>query len=136
MLSGCYVHGVDEKNRISIPARFREQLSRRFTLTRGPDGCLWALSPEQWETVLSRSGGSLALQRFFVAPAVECAPGPRGRCLIPDSLRRHADIKPGDEVTIVGMMNRVEIWSARRWEAICSAISADRLRQDLPELFE
>lgn len=136
MLSGCYVHSVDNKNRISIPARFRKQLSQRFMLTKGPDGCLWALATEQWQVVLAKASQSVAVQRFFVASATECVVGAKGRCLLPDTLRKHADIKSGDEVAIVGLANRVEIWSARRWDAVCSQLSSDRVRQELPELFE
>ena len=135
MFSGCFVHSVDEKNRISLPARFRREISVPFVLTKGPDGCLWALDSAQWQIVLSRAGQSTAVQRFFVASAVECVPGPNGRCLLPDDLRKHADIKPGDEVAIVGLANRIEIWSLRRWRAACSQVTSERLQQELPELF-
>lgn len=136
VFSGSFNHSVDEKNRVSIPAQFRRDLGARFVLTKGPDGCLWALPLEQWQIILAKAGQSTVIQRFFVASAVYCDSGPKGRCLLPDSLRKHADIKPGDEVAIVGMKNRIEIWSARRWEAVTSQLSTDRVRQEMPEFFD
>lgn len=136
MLSGCYIYSVDEKNRISIPTKFRQYLSDAFILTKGPDGCLWVLPIKQWEIILSKSAGSVAIQRFFLASAIQCVLGDKGRCLLPDNLRKHADIKPGDEVAIVGLMNRIEIWSARRWEALCSQLTSERIQRELPEFFD
>lgn len=136
MFSGSFVHSVDDKNRLAIPAKFRKALGSTFMLTKGPDGCLWALPMERWNLLLSKAGQSVTIQRFFIASACPCTPGAKGRCLLPDELRKHADIKPGDEVAIVGMANRVEIWSARRWDAICSQLTSDRLQKELPEFFE
>ena len=135
MLSGCFIHSVDEKCRISLPARLRRELPGAFILTKGPDGCLWALSEDTWNAVVERPDLSAEIERFLVASAHECEPGDKGRFLIPDALRRHADIRPGDEVAIVGMRTRIEIWSARRWEAANSHVTADHIRRDLPELF-
>jgi len=118
-----------------MPAKFRKALSETFILTKGPDGCLWALTKEQWQIILSKAVKSVAIQRFFVASAIECALAPKGRCLLPDNLRKHADIKPGEEIAVVGLRNRVEIWSARRWEAANSQITSERIQQELPEFF-
>lgn len=106
-----------------------------FVLTKGPDGCLWLLPEGVWNEIVERPGLSAAVERFLVASAYECKPGERGRFLIPDALRRHADIRPGDEVAIVGVRNRVEIWSAHRWETANSRITSDHIRSLLPELF-
>jgi MraZ protein len=135
MLSGCFIHSVDEKCRISLPARLRRSLPGSLVLTKGPDGCLWALSHDQWRSVIDRGDLSALAERFFIASAYECAPGDKGRFLLPDELRRHAEIRPGEEVAIVGMRNRIEIWSARRWHAANSQVTADQLRDNLPELF-
>lgn len=135
MFSGCFTHSVDEKNRIALPSHFRRLLSGRFILTKGPDGCLWVLPMEQWRIILAGAGGSVAIQRFFVASAAECVLGPKGRCLLPDNLRKHAGIRAGDEVAIVGIANRIEIWSARRWEEVNSQLTSERIQQELPEFF-
>ncbi|HOM73346.1 MAG TPA: division/cell wall cluster transcriptional repressor MraZ, partial [Armatimonadota bacterium] len=68
--------------------------------------------------------------------AVKCSLLEKGRFLIPDVLREHADIKPGDDVMIIGLGNRIEIWSRRRWEAVSSQVTSERIRQELPEFFE
>ena len=136
MFSGCYIHSVDEKNRISIPAKFRVQLGDKFVITKGPDGCLWLLPDQQWNAVLAKSAKSVAIQRFFLASAEQCSLEPKGRCLLPDVLRKHADLRGGDEVVVVGLANRIEIWSVRRWDAMSSQLTSDRLIQELPEFFE
>ena len=132
--SGCFIYSVDEKNRVSIPPRFRRELER-FVLTKGPDGCIWVLTGQQWRLIKERVLGSVELQRFFVAPAEERILGAKGRCLLPDHLRQHADIKPGDGVTIVGLGSRVEIWSSQRWESVCAQLTTELVRQTLPEFF-
>ncbi|MCE5197877.1 division/cell wall cluster transcriptional repressor MraZ [bacterium] len=130
------MYTVDDKNRISIPAQFRKELPDGFVITKGPDGCLWVLPPDRWQIMLDRASASPAIQRFFLASACHCKPCAKGRYLLPDNLRRHADIKPGDEVAIVGLLDRMEIWSARRWDTVCSQLTSDRIRQELPEFFE
>lgn len=136
MFLGSYVHSVDEKSRIAMPARFRSALEDGFILTKGPDGCLWVLDGERWRLLLEKGTGSTTIQRFFVAPAVDCRLSGKGRFLIPSVLRGHADIKPGDDVMIIGLGSRIEIWSRRRWEAVSSQVTTDRIRQELPEFFD
>lgn len=133
-LSGCFTYSVDDKNRVSIPPRFRAALER-VMLTKGIDGCVWALTPAQWQFVKDRAAASVGLQRFFVAPAEERVLGANGRCLLPDHLRQHADIKPGDDVTIIGMGTRVEIWNSRRWETVSGQLTGEDVREQLPEFF-
>jgi len=135
MLAGCFIHSVDEKCRISLPARLRRILPEAFVLTKGPDGCLWALADDAWNSIIDRPDLSPEIERFLVASAHECAPGDKGRFLIPDALRRHADIRPGDEVAIVGLRNRVEIWSVSRWQEAASRVSVEDIRRSLPELY-
>lgn len=135
MFSGCFTHIVDEKNRISIPAKFRDELGEEFVLTKGPDGCLWGLPKYQWEIIKQRASQSVTIQRFFLASAVQCSPGAKGRILLPDNLRKHADIKAGDEVVVIGVINRFEIWNARRWDAVDSQLTSERLQKELPDFF-
>jgi len=136
MFSGSCVHTVDEKSRIAMPAKFREVLGKTFVLTKGPDGCLWALPQDQWKVILARAASSVPVQRFFVASSVACSPNNKGRFLIPDVLRDYADVKPRDDVVIIGLGSRIEIWARRRWEVVSSQLTSDRLKQELPEFFE
>ncbi len=135
VFSGSYKYSVDSKNRISIPVKFRILLGERPILTKGPDGCLWLFSEEQWNLIIAKASESTTLQRFFLASAVECEFGTRGRCLLPDDLRRYAEIKPGDEVVLAGMINRVEIWSASRWAVACPQLTSEKIRDELPEFY-
>jgi MraZ protein len=135
MFSGCYIHSVDEKSRISLPARLRDALVDNFVLTKGPDGCLWALPMDQWQLIVAKAAKSVDVHRFFIASSAKCSLGVKGRFLLPINLRKHADIKPGEEVVIVGLPNRIEIWSARKWESINSQLTTERVQQELPEFF-
>lgn len=136
MFRGCYIHSVDDKGRICLPARLRQSVSDAMMLTKGPEGCLWLLTKDQWQILLGRSGASSSIKRFFIAPACECSPGPRRRISLPISLRLHSNIKPGEEVAIVGLGNRIEIWSLARWDAASSQITPQAIREELPEFFE
>jgi MraZ protein len=136
VFSGSYIHNVDQKVRIAMPSKFREALQNEFMLSKGPDGCLWVLGKEQWQLLAAKAPKSVVVQRFFLASAVKCSLLEKGRFLIPDVLREHADIKPGDDVMIIGLGNRIEIWSRRRWEAVSSQVTSERIRQELPEFFE
>ncbi|MEN6520368.1 MAG: division/cell wall cluster transcriptional repressor MraZ [Armatimonadota bacterium] len=135
MFSGSYIHSIDQKCRAAMPSKFRDMLKNRFVLTKGPDGCLWALSSEQWQLLLDKASQSITAQRFFLASAVENTLTGKGRFLIPNVLREHADIKPGDDVIIIGLGNRIEIWSRRRWDTVSSQVTSDRIRCELPEIF-
>lgn len=135
VFSGSYIHNIDQKCRAAMPCKFRELLNNEFVLTKGPDGCLWALNKEQWRLLLEKASQSVVVQRFFLASAIENTLTGKGRFLIPETLREHADIKPGDDVMIIGLGNRIEIWSRRRWEAVNSQVTSDRIRQELPEFF-
>jgi MraZ protein len=136
MFRGCYIHSVDDKSRICLPARLRQSVSEPMMLTKGPEGCLWLLTGGQWQLLLNKAGSSSSIQRFFVAPACECSPGERGRIALPVSLRLHSNIRPGEEVAIVGLGNRIEVWSLARWDAASSQITPQRIREELPEFFE
>lgn len=135
MFRGCYIHSVDDKNRICLPARLRKNVSDRMMLTKGLEGCLWLLTTGQWEALVEKASASPSIQRFFVAPACECSPGQRGRIGLPVSLRLHSNIKPGEEVAIVGVGNRIEVWSLARWEAASSQITPQLVREELPDFF-
>lgn len=135
MFSGSYIHLVDQKSRIAIPSKIRNQLGDDFILTKGPDNCLWALTNEEWRTVAGKASKSVVIQRFFVASAVECTVAKGGRIVIPDVLREHAGIKPGDEVMIVGLGNHIEIWNKAKWQEANSQITSESIREELPEFF-
>lgn len=118
---GEYQHSVDEKGRMIIPAKFRDALGSAFVITRGLDHCLFVYPQEEWG-VLEQKLKSLPLMksdaraftRFFFSGAIECELDKQGRVNIPSNLREHAKIDK--ETVVIGVSNRVEIWSKEAWE--------------------
>ena len=123
MLLGEYDHTLDEKNRLTLPAKFRRALEGGVVLTRGLDTCVEAYPAGDWQQLVeSRLAGlnplsheTRVLERFYYTGAVELAPDKQGRVMLPSSLIEHA--KLGREVVIVGMRDRLEIWDRASWRA-------------------
>ena len=134
MFSGSYAHSVDSKGRIVIPAKFRSKLGEKFVITKGLNGCLWVFPERVWpdfrqklnpKSILNSQG--LALERYFLGAAVECAPDTQGRVPIPRMLLDHAGIK--DEICIVGVTDRLEIWSRQAWDEFNAKLTDEVIRQ-------
>jgi MraZ protein len=123
VLLGEFEHTIDEKNRLTLPARFRQELSEGLVVTRGMDGCLNAYSRDAWERVVESRLGSLdplseegrKMQRFFFAGAAEAAPDKQGRIMLPARLIEHA--KLGRDVVVAGVYDHLEIWDRAAWRA-------------------
>lgn len=121
MFMGEYQHSVDEKGRMIIPAKFREDLGSTFVVTRGLDNCLFVYPMQEW-TVLEGKLKSLPLMksdaraftRFFFSGATECELDKQGRVNLPNTLVDYAKLKK--ECVVLGVSNRVEIWSKDIWE--------------------
>ncbi|MCQ2414893.1 MAG: division/cell wall cluster transcriptional repressor MraZ [Lachnospiraceae bacterium] len=123
MLTGEYNHTMDAKGRVTIPARFREELGASFTVTRGFEGCLTAYPAERWARIrknleslsLTNTAGR-KLSRLFLGNAIECEVDQMGRILIPNPLRNAADLKK--DIVFTGLGDRVEIWDKEAWDAV------------------
>lgn len=120
MFIGTYQHNIDIKGRIIMPAKFREELGESFYVTKGINNCLFVLSDEQWGQFIAKITAqpvskASGLTRFFCAGAEKAMPNAQGRILIPDHLRKYAEIEK--EVTVIGTGNRVEIWNTDKWDA-------------------
>ena len=118
MLLGTYEHNMDAKGRVSIPAKFRDDLGSTFVISVGLDNCLYVHSKEEWnkfaEQLENATGtDALRIKRFFNGHACECEIDSQGRALIPQSLKEYAHLTK--EVTIIGVSNRVEIWNREDW---------------------
>lgn len=120
MLIGEYTHAIDEKNRISLPAKFRAEMGKKIVVTPGLDQCLWVFTLKEWkeiETKLNQSslltGDSRSFNRFMFAGAVEAEIDSIGRILIPDFLRDRANLK--NKVVVIGVSSRLEIWNEKTW---------------------
>lgn len=121
MFMGEYQHSIDDKGRMIIPARFREALGSSFVITRGLDQCLFVYSNEEWAVLEQKlkalplmKSDARAFTRFFFSGATECELDKQGRVNIPNNLRDHA--KLDKDCVVIGVSNRVEIWSKEQWE--------------------
>lgn len=121
MFIGEYVHTVDEKRRISLPAKFRKELGSKVVVTRGLDNCLFLFPHKAWEKIsgeIAKLGmmqhDTRGFTRFMFAGASEIEVDSMGRILIPDYLREFAGIK--GSAIFTGVHNRIEIWNEKRWD--------------------
>ena len=144
MFRGRHEYGIDSKGRLAIPAKFREilvaQFDERLIVTHF-DQCLWAYPVSLWQ-VLEKKIGQLpqfleevkALQRVFVSAASECPLDKQGRILLPPTLRDYAGLSK--DVVLVGMTQRIEIWSKSRWKKVFgdSQKKLESLQEKLAEL--
>ncbi len=125
MFYGEYLHSIDRKGRLILPAKFREvakgNFIEKFYVTRGLDKCLFMFSEEEWrlqetkfKAIPFTKQQSRTFNRLYFSGAVEVFPDKQGRILLPQYLKDFAEIKK--EVMIVGVSNRVEIWAKNKWE--------------------
>jgi MraZ protein len=132
MFVGEYLHSVDGKGRLALPARFRSKLEREAVLTRGVEPCLYVFPNATWE----QKGRELAeaaidprrrrmIERRFFGMAFECELDAQGRVIVPAKLREYAGLD--GEAIVVGARDRIEVWSPRRWEALLAEIQEEDL---------
>lgn len=127
MLIGEYTHSIDDKNRISLPVRFREKMGKKVVVTPGLDHCLFVFAPQEWEKIsvkLAESSlgqsDSRSFSRFMFGGAVEADIDSIGRILVPDFLQSWANLK--GKVSVVGVQSRVEIWNDKAWAGYKKAV--------------
>jgi len=125
MFYGEYLHSIDRKGRIILPAKFREvakaHFVEKFFLTRGLDKCLFMFSEEEWRTQEAKFKGisftkqqARTFNRLYFSGAVEIVPDKQGRILVPQYLKDFAEIKR--DVILVGVSNRIEVWAKDKWQ--------------------
>ena len=141
MLLGEYEHTIDDKNRLTLPAKFRSAFSVGIVVTRGVDGCLSAYAPDAWERVLQSRLASLdplskegrRMQRFFYSGATEGELDKQGRVNVPAALIDHAGL--GREVVVAGVNDHVEIWDREAWRRELAEVegSAEDVAERLAE---
>lgn len=120
---GEYHHTIDKKGRMSIPAKFREALGDQFILAQGTNGCIFAYPLDEWEKIVANvtegdnysKQSNLHFVRQFFSSANDVEIDAMGRILIGSNLREYADLVK--DVTVVGVLKRVEIWATERWDA-------------------
>ena len=126
MFYGEYLHSIDRKSRLILPAKFREaskaNFIEKFFITRGLDKCLFMFSEEEWRAQESKLKAipfakqeARTFNRLYFSGAIEIIPDRQGRILLPQYLKDFAEIKK--DVIIVGVSNRIEIWAKEKWQA-------------------
>ncbi|MFM2330921.1 MAG: hypothetical protein RLZZ26_428 [Candidatus Parcubacteria bacterium] len=130
MFIGEYLHTLDPKNRISLPAKFRKDLGRAVVITRGLDRCLFVYPKKAWakeaESRAQHAGGTAAargLARLFLAGAMEAEVDSAGRVLLADHLKSFAGLN--SRTVIAGVADRVEIWDEAAWKKYTAEIERD-----------
>ena len=124
MFMGEYHHTIDEKGRITIPSKLRDELGEEFIVTKGLDGCLFVYPKEEWNNIakkykeLPNTKDARNYLRFFLSGAVVSDFDKQGRLNITQPLIKHADLVK--DCIIIGVNERLEIWSKDRWEEFLS----------------
>lgn len=116
MFMGEYHHNIDDKARIVLPSKFRDELGDVFVITRGLEGCLFVYSKKEWQNIVSKLNelpftkkDARAFLRFFLSGALECQADKQGRIALPTPLVSYANLKK--ECVVIGVNDRLEIWS-------------------------
>jgi MraZ protein len=136
---GEYEHTLDDKNRLILPARFREAFASGVVVTRGMDGCLFVFTQEEWERFVGLRLEGLdpfslearQMARFMFAGAAEADPDKQGRIALPPALVKHARLSR--DVVVAGVRDHVEIWDRAAWRQHLEQVegSADSVAERL-----
>lgn len=120
MLMGEYMHTIDAKGRVILPADFRSELGESFIITKGLDSCLFIYTMTEWENLSTKlkqlplaKAEARAFVRFFFSGARQLECDKQGRFLVPAILRAHAKLQK--DVVLIGISSRIELWSREEW---------------------
>ena len=123
MLIGEYHHNIDEKGRLIIPSKFRDDIGEKFVVTRGLDGCLFVYALNEWKAIIAKlkdlpftKKDARTFNRFFLSSATVCEFDKQGRLNISQPLIKYADLKK--ECTIIGVNDRLEIWATDKFDSL------------------
>jgi MraZ protein len=140
VFTGEYRHGLDEKGRLAVPARFRGELQDGAFVSKWLDLCLAIFPKHAWDDVATKvatlnlsDSAARAFQRYLFASAFEVELDRQGRVVIPSGLREFAGL--AGDVAVIGSRDHVELWEPGRWMTYSSAMdSPDVLAQHLQGL--
>lgn len=129
MFIGEYHHTLDEKGRLSVPAKFRAALAQGAVVTRGLDRSLFLYPKEEWDTLAQKlaalpmgQADTRAFARLMLAGAMEVDVDTSGRVLLPEYLRTYAGLTK--TVVVAGLYNRLELWNEDTWTAYAKQTEA------------
>ena len=124
MFIGEFTHTIDDKKRLSLPAKFKKELGKKVIITHGLDNCLFMFTISEWEKIASKLSSlsmgnpdSRGFNRIMLAGAIEADIDSSGRILMPDFLSEYVGAdKTKNKVVFAGVHSRVEIWEEGRWK--------------------
>jgi len=137
-LLGEYEHTIDDKNRLTLPAKFRQAFADGLVVTRGMDGCLNVYTRDAWEQVADEimaldplDPDGRKMRRFFFSGASEDRPDRQGRISIPPALAQSARLQR--DVVVAGVSDHLEIWDRAVWREQMNVVegSAEDVAQRL-----
>ena len=121
MFLGTYSPKLDDKGRVILPAKFREELSHGLVMTRGQEHCIYVFSTREFEQLHEKirqapvtSKQARDYLRVFLSGASAEHPDSQNRVTVPSSLRSYANLER--DLVVIGAGNRAEIWDCAAWE--------------------
>lgn len=126
MFLGTYEPKLDDKGRLILPAKYRDELAGGLVLTRGQEHCIFAFPMREFERLHDQlraapvtSKQARDYLRVFLSGATDEVPDKQGRITIPATLRQYAGLER--DIAVIGAGSRVEIWSATAWHEYLNA---------------
>lgn len=133
---GEFVHTIDEKSRLTLPAKFRTRLADGVVLTPGLDRCLQVYPLDEFRTLFDRvtslpmtSREAMTLRRLLFSNAHDVTPDKQNRVLIPQPLREYASLT--DEAVVVGVGKFIEVWNPQEWQRARQEIQSHAAQRDI-----
>ena len=130
MFMGEFTHAIDDKGRLTIPAKFREELASGMAVTRGQERCLYVFSQREFEDITQKirqasitSKQNRDFIRLFLSGASQEIPDKQNRITLPTNLRTYAGLDR--DLTVIGAGSRAEIWDTEAWNAYYESAEAD-----------
>ncbi len=140
MLMGEFNHSIDDKNRLIIPSKLRNELGNEAVITRGLDKCLFIYSKKEWESIVSKLSNLpftkksvRDFNRFFLSSASTIVFDKTGRVNLSQSLLNYANLTK--ECVIIGVNDRVEVWDKNEFDTFISS-NLDNFSDMAENLFE
>jgi len=137
VLTGEYIHTIDAKGRVFVPAKLREGLGEAFFLAKNVDGCLSIYHADEWKRLTDRLAAlpdseTRAIKRFLFTFAAEVSPDVHGRITLPQNLREYAGLDR--DAAFLGVGDHAELWDAARWDAMKTGDDAAEIEKQMKEL--
>ena len=139
MLMGEYHHSIDDKGRLTIPSKVRDELGTNFIVTRGLDGCLYIYSESEWQNVIAKYKelpnikDARNFMRFFLSGAINGEFDKQGRVKLSLPLIKYAKLKK--ECVIIGVNDHLEVWDKESWDTLLET-NVDDFTEIADKLFD